>query len=129
MKSVLIVDDNEIDTLIHRKVLERIGRVRQIHSANNGHAAIALLNSYLEQSKPLPDIILLDLNMPIMNGFAFIDRFKELDLPGKENVIIVIVTSSSSAADLRAVKEKGIDLYLIKPLTEEKFLKALGMEN
>jgi len=129
MKSVLIVDDNEIDTLIHRKVLERIQRVRQVHSAKNGHAAIALLNAYLEQRRPLPDIILLDLNMPIMNGFAFIDKFQELELPGKESVIIVIVTSSNSTADLRAVKEKGINLYLVKPLTEEKFLKALGMEN
>ncbi len=129
MKSVLIVDDNEIDTLIHRKVLERIQHVRQVHSAKNGHAAIALLNAYSEQSKPLPDIILLDLNMPIMNGFAFIDKFQELELPGKENVIIVVVTSSNSSADLRAVKEKGVNLYLLKPLTEESFLKALEMEN
>jgi CheY-like chemotaxis protein len=129
MKSVLIVDDNEIDTLVHKKVLERIQLVRQVHSAKNGHAAIALLTAYLQQSKPLPDIILLDLNMPIMNGFAFVDKFHELELPGKENVIIVIVSSSNSSVDLRAAKEKGINLYVLKPLTEEKFLKALGMEN
>ncbi|HMG94519.1 MAG TPA: response regulator [Chryseolinea sp.] len=129
MKSVLIVDDNEIDTLIHKKVLERIQRVREVHSASNGHAAIALLSGYAEQRKPLPDIILLDLNMPIMNGLAFIDKLKELELPGKEKVIVIIVSSSSSSADLRAVKEKGINLYVLKPLTEAKLLKALGMED
>ena len=129
MKSVLIVDNNEIDTLIHRKVLERVRHISQVHSAKNGHAALALLNAYAEESKPLPDIILLDLNMPIMTGFAFIDKFQELELPGKENVIIVVVTSSNSASDLRAIKEKGINLYLLKPLTEKSFLKALGMED
>ena len=129
MKSVLIVDDNEIDTLIHRKVLERIQHVRQVHSAKNGHAAIALLNAYSQESKPLPDIILLDLNMPIMNGFAFIDKFQELELPGKENVTIVVVTSSNSTTDLRTIKEKGINLCLLKPLTEKSFLKALGIED
>jgi CheY-like chemotaxis protein len=125
MKTVLIVDDSEIDRLIHTKILEQIKQVREIHTASNGGEAITLLNEYFQQVKSLPHIILLDLNMPIMDGFAFIESFKKLPLAGKENVIIAIVSSSSSRLDIQKAKEKGIDIYLEKPLSEEKLLNAL----
>ena len=124
MKSVLIVDDSEIDRLIHTKIIERIKEVRDIHTASNGSEAITLLNEYFQQEKSLPHIILLDLNM-IMDGFAFIENFKNLPLAGKENVTIAIVTSSSSRLDIQKAKEKGIDIYLEKPISEEKLLNAL----
>ncbi len=128
MKTVLIVDDSEIDRLIHRKILEQVKEVREIHTASNGDEAISLLNEYFQNIKSLPHIILLDLNMPVMDGLTFIERFKNLPLAGKENVTIVIVTSSPSAFDLHKVKERGVDIYLEKPLTEEKLLKALGSD-
>ena len=128
MKTVLVVDDSEVDRLIHRKILETVKQVREIHTASNGHEAINLLNEYFNEGKSLPHIILLDLNMPIMDGFAFIESFKASALAGKENVTIIIVTSSSSSLDIKKAKEKGIDLYLEKPLSEEKILKAFGVE-
>lgn len=127
MKTVLIVDDSEIDRLIHRKILEQVKQVKEIHTASSGHEAIALLNEYSQLGKSLPHIILLDLNMPVMDGFKFIESFKTLPLVDKENVTIVIVTSSSSSLDMKKAKEKGIDLYLEKPLTEEKLLMAFGV--
>ena len=128
MKTVLIVDDSEIDRLIHRKILEQVKQVREIHTASNGDEAIILLNEYFQNIKSLPHIILLDLNMPVMDGLTFIERFKNLPLAGKEHVTIVIVTSSPSSSDLQKVKERGVDIYLEKPLTEEKLLKALGSD-
>jgi len=128
MKTVLIVDDSEIDRLIHTKIIERIKEVRDIHTASNGSEAITLLNEYFQKEKSLPHIILLDLNMPIMDGFAFIERFKTLPLEGKENVTIAIVTSSGSRLDIQKAKEKGIDIYLEKPISEEKLLNALCEE-
>ncbi len=125
MKTVLIVDDSEIDRLIHTKIVERIKEVRDIHTASNGSEAIILLNEYFQQVKSLPHIILLDLNMPIMDGFAFIESFKNLPLAGKENVTIAIVTSSDSRLDRQRAKEKGIDIYLEKPVSEEMLLNAL----
>lgn len=128
MKTVLIVDDNDVDTFLHKKVLERIKRVRKIHSASNGKEAITLLKEYFEQSRSLPDIILLDLNMPVMDGFTFIETFKTLELPEKEKVTIVILTSSSSLGDIVRANERGINLFIVKPLTEDKLLSALGIE-
>ena len=129
LSTVLIIDDSEIDTLIHRKTLERIKHVREIHTVSSGTEAIELLKGYSSLVKPLPDIILLDLNMPIMDGFAFIETFRDAPLSGKENVTIVIVSSSSSQSDMNKATELGINHFVMKPLTEEKILAALGVNS
>jgi CheY-like chemotaxis protein len=129
MKTVLIVDDNDVDIFVNRMLLERIKTVRQIHTATNGEEAILLLKDHFQKINTLPDIILLDLNMPVMDGFTFIEKFKALELPEKERVTIVILTSSSSFADITEAKEKGVNYYITKPLTENKLLSALGNEN
>jgi CheY-like chemotaxis protein len=126
MKTILIIDDNEIDTLINRKALERINPRHEIHSALNGKIAIALLNNLFLKTNKLPDVILLDLDMPIMDGFTFIRKFKDLPLPGKEKVTMVVLTSSSNPSDVQSAEEIGIDLFLTKPLSEEKILKTLN---
>ena len=64
--------------------------------------------------------------MPVMDGFGFMEAFKKLKLPKKENVSIVIVTSSADPNDLRRAKEMGITAYLTKPVTREALLQALG---
>jgi CheY-like chemotaxis protein len=125
MKTVLIIDDNEIDRFLHRKILERVKQIKEIHTVSNGPEAIALLNSYFQRSKSLPQIILLDLNMPVMDGFTFVDTFKQLPVLGKEHVTIIIVTSSDNQSDVAKAREMGIDLFLVKPLTEEKILAKL----
>ena len=127
MKTVLIVDDSEVDTFIHKRILEQLKPVKEIHTAANGNDAIKLLNEYFQNIRPLPDIILLDLNMPIMDGFGFIKAFKDLPLAGKENVTIVVVTSSTSPSDISKATEAGITNFIVKPLSEEKIISALGV--
>jgi CheY-like chemotaxis protein len=125
--AVLIVDDSDTDAFIHARILERIKRVKEIHTASNGRQALDLLTQYSQHVKPLPQIIFLDLNMPIMDGFAFVEAFRKTPLNAKENVKIVIVTSSSSQGDMLKAKELGIQNFMIKPMTEEKFLKVIGL--
>src|ERR1041385_3110699 len=82
--AVLIVDDSDIDAFIHARILERIKRVKEIHTASNGQQALDLLHQYSLNVKPLPQIIFLDLNMPIMDGFDFVKAFRKTPLNGKE---------------------------------------------
>ena len=125
MKNILLVDDDNIFNFINTKLLESSGIAGEIHTAGNGQEALDLLNNYFTGTPSLPDVILLDLNMPVMDGFGFIEAFKKLRLPKKENVSIVIVTSSADPNDMRRAKEMGITTYLTKPVSREALLQAL----
>ena len=77
------------------------------------------------QSVVNSDVILLDLNMPVMDGFTFLEAFQRLKLPRKDAVNIIIVTSSDDARDRERAKEMGITRYLTKPLSEANLISAL----
>jgi CheY-like chemotaxis protein len=127
MKNVLLVDDDSIFNFLNTKILQSMGFANDIHTALNGKQAIDLFNDYYGGTKALPDIILLDLSMPIMDGFGFLEAFRRLDLPGKDNVKVIIVTSSNSADDIKRAKALGVSQYLTKPIREESLKEALMM--
>ena len=79
-KSVLIVDDNQIDRLVAKKNLEMSGAFSEIQVATNGQEAMDLLDDF---TKELPDYILLDINMPIMDGWEFLSLFEGFELMGE----------------------------------------------
>ena len=125
MKNILLVDDDNIFNFLNTKLLHQSGIAEEIHTALNGKEALDLLNNYYTGAFALPDVILLDLNMPVMDGFTFLEAFKKLSLPRKEKVRIIIVTSSDNPKDRAKAKEMGITLYLTKPLSKETLLDAL----
>jgi len=124
--NVLLVDDDKIFNMLSSKTLQRIGHVKEVHTAINGKEAIDLINEYFQGSSTLPDIIQLDLNMPIMDGFEFIHAFQRLNIAGKENVKIIIVTSSQDPKDLDRAKSLGITQYLTKPISEKTLWNAIN---
>jgi CheY-like chemotaxis protein len=123
--NVLLVDDDRIFNLLSKKALGRIGAVQEVHTAINGKEAIDLINDYFQGSKTLPDIILLDLNMPIMDGYSFIEAFRKLNVQGREKVKIIVVTSSQDPKDIERVRALGITEYLTKPVSEKDLWSAL----
>lgn len=125
-KNVLLVDDDQIFNLLNQKTLQMLGVVGEIHVARNGSEALELINQYYIGSRALPEVILLDLNMPIMDGFGFIEAFHKLNIPNIENTLIIVVTSSDNPADMKRAKELGITNYLTKPLSETALRKVLG---
>jgi CheY-like chemotaxis protein len=125
---VLVVDDDRIFNLLSSKTLERMAVVNEIHTATNGQEAIELINDYFQGATALPDVILLDLNMPIMDGFGFIHAFQKLNIAGKENVKIIIVTSSQDPKDMDRVKSLGITKYLTKPISENDLWNAISFQ-
>ena len=125
-KNVLLVDDDQIFNLLNPKTLQMLGVVGEIHVARNGSEALELLNQYYIGSRALPEVILLDLNMPIMDGFGFIEAFHKVNIPNIENTLIIVVTSSDNPADMKRAKELGITNYLTKPLSETALRKVLG---
>ena len=115
----LLVDDDDICLFIHRRVLELAGYCKSAHSASNGQTALEILNRAVAGAMPLPDIILLDLDMPFMNGIAFLETFRGMQYPNKERIAIVLLSSSVSEKDKAYAVSLGVHQFLSKPLTQE----------
>jgi CheY-like chemotaxis protein len=122
-KNVLLVDDDSIFQLLGAKALHRVGvSDTRIQKALNGKQALDILK---DPGTPRPDIILLDLNMPIMNGFEFLEAFNKLNPSEKDDTKIVVVTSSASPFDIEKAKELGAIEYLNKPLQDDQLSAVL----
>lgn len=126
MKNILLIDDDNIFNFLNRKMLAKIGFVGDIKVATNGQQAMELLNDYYMGSLILPDVILLDLNMPVMDGFSFLEAFRRIANPRKNLVNIIIVTSSNDPKDKARAEALGITKFLVKPLSEDRLREAIS---
>ena len=127
-KNILLVDDDKIFNFLSEKTIGSLGLANEIHFALNGKEALEMLAMYKYGEMQRPDIIFLDLNMPIMNGYEFIEAFAAMDLPDKHLITIVILTSSADPRDLDMAKEMGIKYYFNKPLSKEEIKQMIVQE-
>ena len=127
-KNILLVDDDKIFNFLNEKTIQSLGLANEISFASNGQQAIELLELYKTGEMNMPDIIFLDLDMPIMNGYEFLEEFAKIDIPNKTAITIVVLTSSADPRDLERTKEMGIKYYYNKPLTREEIKKLIGQE-
>ena len=124
-QNILLIDDDQVFNFLSTKVLQRMGVTEGIHTATNGRDALDLIKDSFTGKQNFPDIIFLDINMPIMDGFGFIEAFNKISMPQKDKVVIAIVTSSQDLNDIRRAKELGITHYLTKPISEKTLRPVL----
>lgn len=115
-KHVLIIDDDDLSNFVTRKTLECYDLVDKTTTFDDPVEAL----DFLKNSDVKPDIILLDIKMPVMNGFEFIEEFNKL----KCDSTIFILSSSVYSKDKDKAKDKGIK-YMSKPLKASMFQKLL----
>jgi CheY-like chemotaxis protein len=125
MKNFLLIDDDEIFNFITIKSLEHLGIAQEVHRALNGRDALNLINNYFIGAESIPDVILVDLNMPVMDGFGFIEAFKRLNQPRLDQVKIIVISSSQDPIDIMRIASLGIKHYVCKPVSEEKLLSVI----
>ena len=122
LKTVLLVDDDDATNFIHRCVIESTGFVDDVVVVEDGREAIEYLQKNKEQNEPLPNIIFLDLNMPLMDGWEVIDKLKELNITQKDGTFVCILTTSENPEDVEKAKNiELVDEYLTKLLDKDKF--------
>jgi CheY-like chemotaxis protein len=127
-KNILLIDDDYVFNFLTKTVIVKMGFADNIQVALNGQEALDLIQEYQESSGSLPDFIFLDLNMPIMNGFEFLEVFKKMDFEGKEKIRIAIVTSSSDIEDIEKAHSYGIKYFMPKPISENAINAFIAQE-
>jgi CheY-like chemotaxis protein len=121
----LLVDDNEITNFINTMLLHDAG-ITQTLTAVNGQEALDLLHTYCSApgSATCPLLILLDIQMPVMDGFEFLQAYAQRP-PTDNPAVVIILTSSLNPLDVARMQGLPIAGYLTKPLTEEKIYQIM----
>lgn len=121
--NILLIDDNELDNFINEKMIQARSYSRNVYVSTNGKNALEFINNLVASgdtnNEAYPEVIFVDLNMPLMDGFEFIEQFKKIHNPKLMACKIVILTSSISNSDKVKAKELGSMAFVMKPLSNE----------
>ena len=119
MRTVLFIEDDIFDTMTAEKSFAKFNIPHQLHTAFNGEEALDLLlgRNGAESLRPLPEVILLDLNMPRMNGHEFLAELRAN--PEFQDIPVFITTTSSMDVDRLKAANLGVSGYILKPLDFE----------
>lgn len=126
LPAILLVDDDATTNFLNQRLLSRLNVSRAVHVAGNGVEALTRLQACCQEAPDtFPVLILLDVNMPVMNGFEFLEAYQQLPAAPRRHTVIVMLTTSTLDADQLRAQQLPIAGYLTKPLTRENMATVL----
>lgn len=120
LNSILLVDDDKICNYLHEKVIRRLDITKEIHIASNGLEALEVVNAHINEHRDPPQLILLDLKMPVMDGFEFLKKLQDNYLPEISKTIVAVLSTSGHPKDMEKISGYKNVVFFSKPLTDEK---------
>jgi CheY-like chemotaxis protein len=124
LKAILLVDDDQATNHYHEIMLTDWGVAEKIYKVSNGREALDFLKS---QANEQPSLIMLDINMPVMNGFEFLEEYEKLHEDEKASYLVFMLTSSLHDRDIERAKNfKSLNGYCEKPMAEDIIREILG---
>lgn len=126
IKNLTLVDDDDVFVFLTKKTIEQTHLVDLIRVFNNGMDALNFLKENKDNIAELPEIIFLDLSMPIMNGWQFLEEYTKLNPHIGKKISIFICSSSISQDDItRAKAINEVTDYIIKPIAKTKLIDVI----
>ena len=125
---ILIIDDDPTTAYLHKRLIDGFGVAHQVEIAYSGEEALQLIWHYIrtQNEDKIPQLIFVDLNMPTMDGFEFLEAYGRLDFENKDSVVVSVLSSSYARRDTNRVKEfPVVNDYVVKPLNEEKVMDLM----
>ncbi|RNI22469.1 response regulator [Rufibacter latericius] len=122
--NILLVEDDEVDIMNVQRAFKKNNITNPLHIANNGLEALELLRS---GGIPMPPIIILDINMPKMNGIEFLQELRKD--PVLNRISVFVMTTSNEDSDKINAYNLNVAGYILKPLSFEKFLTSVATLN
>jgi CheY-like chemotaxis protein len=127
--SVLLIEDDPISNFISDTIIRKLDLSEEIHIHADGSGALKFLEECHLKNKLLPQIILLDINMPVMDGFEFLEKLEALPYFNKNNTLIIVLSNLLTERDILILNQLTSLKYLCKPLNKEKLMYLLLKEN
>lgn len=124
IESILIIDDDATSVYLTKRLLSGMDSSFRILTAQNRQDALAILKEAKESSR-LPQLILLDIGMPVMGGFAFLKEIGSLGLVNLIDTRIVLLTASQNPVEIEQGKNQLAATFLHKPLTKDKLRSVI----
>lgn len=119
LNNVVLIDDDDISNFLTAIVLKRAQVTHNINIFQDGYEALDWLQQKSNENQSAPDLILLDLNMPAMDGFEFLNAYREI-VGLYKNAVVVVLTTSDSVEDMERMQAyPEVEVYLNKPLTQD----------
>ena len=127
LNCILLIDDDGTANFINCRIVKKLEISDRIEMVMNGEKALNFIQYYADTNDgECPELIFLDLNMPVLDGFEFLEYFYRKAFSNKEKIKIYILTTSSYQRDMDIIKKYPNLQYIIKPLTEEKLIEVLS---
>lgn len=129
LSCILLVDDDQTTNYLNQLLLKRLNVADTLLVALNGQEALKLLDTYCQEAEAAARVlILLDVKMPVMDGFEFLEAYAQLPAARRQAIVIVMLTTSLHPLDISRLERLPMAGFLNKPLTKEK-LDTILQEN
>lgn len=127
VKSVLLVDDDRECLFLHKYALRESKHIEHIEVAMNGEEAMGFIQDAISANRPLPEIVFVDINMPVMDGWEFMEEYDTLPLQAKSKMNVVMLSTSVNPDDeLRATANSNVWRYCQKNLTSQQVVELVA---